>query len=121
MRTLDLDQIRPMVGQFTLNGKVFKVMKPTIGQRLTHRKEHEQAWKDIKTLEGKPEEVPSIDYLEKVNAWKAREVQIFIPEFELEDLKNLDDTRLNKILEIIFEIKEEDSSEEKAEKKSVGE
>ncbi len=52
MRTLDLDQTRPQVGEFILGGKTFKVMRRTIGQELVHRLELERVQKELKKIVG---------------------------------------------------------------------
>jgi len=120
MRILDLDAMRPQLGEFklTVNGKLktFKVMKPTTKQMRIHNEEYEKALKDCQKLTNKDGTFKQPDYSKRTIEWYHREIQIFIPEFAMEDLDFLVGEQRTAILDLIFEIKDE-SSEPKPKKK----
>ena len=107
MRTLDLDQSRPQVGEFTLGGKTFKVMRRTIGQELMHRLELDKVQKELKKIAGNGKDYDKDVYEDKLHGWFAREIQIFVPEFAKKDFEKIDHDQRVKILEMIFEKEEE--------------
>jgi hypothetical protein len=115
MRKLDLDMVRPQIGEFVFEGETFRVMKPTIGQLLTRRKEYDITEKELKKLEPKGNESLSSIYMERLTNWKSREIQIFIPEFKKVD--NLTEDQRDALLRMIFEVDEEAEVTENSKKK----
>ena len=96
--------VRPQIAEFTLGGKLFRVMECSLGQRLTHRLEAERATKDLEAIKKKGGENAGRKYEEAFNAWLHREIQIFIPEFAKEDALKISPTQRTKILNLIFEV-----------------
>ena|SRR3972149_7669361 len=122
MRTLDLDMVRPQIAEFTLGGKIFKVMECSLGQRIMHRLEADRAQADLEAIRRKGGKDVAKKYEECLNAWLHREVQIFIPEYTKEDSLNASPTQRSKILNLIFEVDdeaEEQKNLETAKKKQV--
>lgn len=121
MRKLDLDMVRPQIGEFKFQGTTYKIFKPTIGQLLTRRKEYEMAERELKKLESPnpQEEGYSTDYLERLNTWKAREISIFIPEFD--KVEEMTEDQRTKVLEMIFEVEENSESLDEPAKKKPAE
>lgn len=107
MRTMDLDQVRPQIAEFTLEGKTFRVMECTLGQRLLHRAEAKRANQELEKIRKKGGEDAGEKYEESLNAWLHREIEIFIPEFTKEDAFKVGSTQRSKILNMIFEVDDE--------------
>ena len=117
MRTLDLDMVRPQIAEFTLGGKLFKIMECSLGQRLMHRLEADKAQKELDRIKNKGGEDVGKKYEESLNAWLFREIQIFIPEFTKEDALKVSPTQRSKILNLIFEV--DDEAEERKEQETT--
>jgi hypothetical protein len=117
MRSIDLDTIKPLIGEFllTIEGEkeTFRIFKPTLRQKLTHRAELEDVIKTLKKLELKDGTAKQPDYDNELNRWMHRQIEIFVPEFKKEYMEQLVDDQREMILNLIFEREIEEEKEEK--------
>lgn len=99
MHKVDKLLTRKELGSFSLNGKTFKVLAPTVGQLLTQMEESEEYLKQLEELHNaeKYREVAKLRY-----KWMKREVEIFFPGMTEDELNELTVEGRDQIFEIIF-------------------
>lgn len=113
MRTVDLDQMRPVIAEIKLNGKTFQVYERNLRQRLTHDLEFNEATKDLERIKKKNKGEITDEFMARRQRWLWREVQIYIPEFTEEDNQELTDTQRAALFQAIFDTGNEEPATEK--------
>lgn len=113
MRTVDLNQLRPVIAEIKLGDKTFQVYERNLRQRLTHDLEFNDATKDLERIKKKDKGEITDEYMKRRAKWLFREVQIYIPEFTEKDSEELTDTQRAALFQAIFNTGNEEPDTEK--------